>query len=273
MKKRNILWFIALIVITIFLLFPFFQMLSTSLKPPDQQFTIPVNFFPQTFTLKNYIDAVKFGNFARYFINSLSVSSLTVISATLIALFGSYGFTRLQFPGRRFMLILILFSQMFCLAAIVIPLYRILGNLDLVNTYQGLLIGFLTFTVPTGIWLFRSFIIKIPISLEEAAYVEGATKLGAFWKITVPLLKPAFGAVSAYVFILSWQDFLFPLVIMNDEKYRTLSVGIMDFVGQYETNWGSLMAASVIITLPVLVLFLFLQRQLISGLVEGAIKE
>jgi len=270
---KKVLWIIGLCLIIFFLLFPFFQMLSTSFKPPNEQFTVPVNFFPKTFTLINYIQAIQFGEFARYFINSVFVCVLTVIIATVIALFGAYGVTRIEFPGRKFILILILFSQIFCLAAIVIPLYTMLGKLNLVNKYQGLIIGFLTFSIPTGIWLFRSFIVKIPITLEEAAYVEGATKIGSFWKITVPLLKPAFGAVSAYIFILSWQEFLFSLVIMNDQKYRTLSVGIMDFVGQYETNWGNLMAASVLITLPVLVIFLFMQKQLISGLVEGAIKE
>ena len=270
---KKILWILGLCVITVFLLFPFFQMLSTSLKPASEQFTVPVKFFPKNITLINYIEAVNFGGFARYFMNSICVSVLTVILSSLIALLGAYGVTRLRFPGRKFILIIILFSQMFCLAAIIIPLYTMLGKLNLVNTYIGLLIGFLTFSIPTAVWLFRSFIVKIPISMEEAAYVEGASKLASFWKITVPLLKPAFGAVGAYIFILSWQEFLFSLVIMNDQKYRTLSVGIMDFVGQYETNWGNLMAASVLITLPVLVLFLFLQRQLISGLVEGAIKE
>lgn len=273
MKTNKIVWFIAIIIIGFFLLFPFFQMLSTSLKPPDEQFTVPVKYFPKTFTLQNYSDAIRFGQFGRYFINSIVVSVVTTIVASIIALFGAYGFSRLEFPGRKILLIIILFSQMFCLASIIIPLYRMLGRLHLINTYQGLLIGFLTFTVPTGIWLFRSFIVNIPISMEESAYIEGATKLQAFWKITVPLLKPAFGAVGAYVFILSWQDFLFPLVIMNDQKFRTLSVGIMDFVGQYETNWGNLMAASVLITLPVLALFLFLQKQLIAGLIEGAVKE
>jgi len=165
------------------------------------------------------------------------------------------------------------FSQMFCMAAIIIPIYRILAGLGLIDTYLGLVIAFLALTVPIAIWLFRSFLQSIPRQLEEAAYIEGASKVTAFWKVVVPLLQPAVGATGAYVFFLTWQDFLFPLVIMTGKSHRTLPIGIMDFVGQYETNWGNLMASSILIILPVIIIFTFIQKQLIAGLIEGAIKE
>lgn len=276
MKKNNILnkilHLLALVLILGFILFPFLQMLSTSLKSPKEQFAIPVNFIPKDFTLINFIQALSYKEFARYFGNSLSVSLITTLLAVFIALLGAYGFTRTEFPGRKFFLTMVLFSQMFCLAAIVVPIYRILGSLKLINSFPGLIISYLTFSVPVAVWLFRSFLLNIPKELEEAAITEGATKFSAFWKVVVPLLRPAVGAVGAYVFFLTWQEFLFALIIMTKKEYRTLPVGIMDFVGQYETNWGNLMAASILLALPVFFMFMFIQKQLIAGLTEGAVK-
>jgi ABC-type glycerol-3-phosphate transport system permease component len=268
-----IVWSVALAVVLFFILFPFGQMLSTALKGPREQFALPVSFLPHRVTLINFQQALKYAPFFRYFLNSLSVSVVTTVIAVFIALLGAYGFSRLHFPGRKFFLTLIVYSQMFCLAAIIIPIYRIFGGLGLIDSYPGLIIAFLTFSVPIAIWLLRSFLHNIPPQLEEAAYIEGASKLQAFWRVVVPLLQPAVGATGAYVFFLTWQDFLFPLVIMTGKEHRTLPIGIMDFVGQYETNWGNLMASSILIVLPVLVIFVFIQRQLIAGLVEGAVKE
>jgi ABC-type glycerol-3-phosphate transport system permease component len=267
------LWSLALVVVLFFILFPFGQMLSTAFKGPREQFSLPVRFLPHPMTLINFQQALQYSPFFRYFLNSLSVSAVTTVVAVFIALLGAYGFTRLHFPGRKFFLTLIIYSQMFCLAAIIIPIYRILAGLQLIDTYLGLLIAFLTFSVPIAIWLLRSFLHNIPPQLEEAALIEGASKFQAFWRVVVPLLQPAIGATGAYVFFLTWQDFLFPLVIMTGKEHRTLPIGIMDFVGQYETNWGNLMASSILIVLPVLVIFIFIQRQLIAGLVEGAVKE
>jgi len=266
-------WLVALLVILLFILFPFAQMLSTAFKGPREQFALPVTFLPKALTLINFQQAIQYSAFARYFLNSLGVSAFTTVVAVLIALLGAYGFTRLEFPGRKFFLTLIIYSQMFCLAAIIIPIYRILAGLQLIDSYLGLLVAFLTFSVPIGVWLLRSFLHAIPPQLEEAALIEGASKFKAFWRVVVPLLQPAIGATGAYVFFLTWQDFLFPLVIMTSKEHRTLAIGIMDFVGQYETNWGNLMATSILIVLPVLVIFIFIQRQLIAGLVEGAVKE
>lgn len=266
-------WTVALVLILLFILFPFAQMLSTAFKGPQEQFALPVSFLPHVFTLIDFQQALQYAPFFRYFLNSLSLSVVTTVIAVFIALLGAYGFTRLQFPGRKFFLTLMVYSQMFCLAAIIIPIYRILAGLNLIDSYPGLIIAFLTFSVPIAIWLLRSFLHNIPPQLEEAAHIEGASKFQAFWRVVVPLMQPGIGATGAYVFFLTWQDFLFPLVIMTGKEHRTLPIGIMDFVGQYETNWGNLMASSILIVLPVLVIFIFIQRQLIAGLVEGAVKE
>ena len=161
---------------------------------------------------------------------------------------------------------------MFCLSAIVIPLYKLVGSLGMLNSYWGLILVYIAFTVPVAVWLLRSFLLNIPKDMEESAMIEGASKLKAFLKVVIPLLRPGIGATAAYVFLITWQEFLFSLVFMSKPEYRTLPVGIMDFKGQYETNWGTMMASSILISIPVLILFMFIQKQLISGLTEGATK-
>ena len=210
--------------------------------------------------------------FVRYFINSFSVSLGTTAIVIFVALFSSYGYARLQFPGKKFFFNLLLLSQLFPLAAIIVPLYRIMSQAGLIDTFSSLIIGYLAFSVPVGVWLLRGFFAGIPKELEEAAQIDGCSQLQAFWKIVVPLIRPGVGATAAYILFLTWQEFMFALTFITSQDKRTLPVGIFDFVGQYETNWGNLMAASVLICIPVFILFLFVQKQLVGGLTQGAVK-
>ncbi|MGA2378254.1 MAG: carbohydrate ABC transporter permease [Spirochaetia bacterium] len=269
---RSILRAVGILLLLLFVLAPFAEMLSMALKGPKEQFVIPPTFLPRHATVENFVDAWNQPNFSRYFLNSLAVTISTTLLVSVIAIFGAYGFTRLKFRGRGFFFVIILFSQMFCLAAIMVPLYRILGNLGLIDTYAGLVIAYVGFNVPVGVWLLRSFLVSIPLELEEAALVEGCTKLKAFVRVVLPLMRSGIGATAAYIFFVSWQEFLFALIFMTSQNHRTLPVGILDFVGQYETNWGNLMAASILVIIPVFVIFIFLQRQLIAGLTQGAVK-
>ncbi|KIL38984.1 hypothetical protein SD70_22845 [Gordoniibacillus kamchatkensis] len=262
----------GLALLLFFVLFPFMQMLSTSLKPADELFTVPPLWVPKHVSMANFMAAFQHKQFVRYFMNSLAVSAITCALVIIVSVLAAYGFTRLEFPGRKFFLNVILVSQMFCISAIVVPLYKIVGSLGLLNSYAGLILAYMAFTVPVAIWLLRSFLLNIPPDLEESAMMEGASKLAAFFKVVVPLLRPGIGATAAYVFLMTWQEFLFALIFMTKPEMRTLPIGIMDFKGQYETNWGTMMAASIAISIPVFVLFLFIQRQLISGLTEGATK-
>ena len=262
----------SLMLLLFFVLFPFLQMLSTSLKPADELFTVPPEWVPNRVTMDNYLAALEHRQFVRYFINSLVVSVVTCVLVIAVSVLAAYGFTRLEFPGRKFWLGFILVSQMFCVSAIIIPLYKLMGALGLLNSYTGLILAYMAFTVPVAIWLLRGFMLGIPADMEESAMTEGASKIGAFFRVVVPLLRPGIGATAAYVFLITWQEFLFALVFMTAPENRTLPIGIMDFKGQYETNWGTMMAASVLISIPVFLLFLFIQKQLISGLTEGATK-
>jgi ABC-type glycerol-3-phosphate transport system permease component len=255
-----------------FVLFPFMQMLSTSLKRPDELFTIPPRWIPKHISFENFAQALKYKQFIGYFMNSLIISIITCVLVIVISVLATYAFTRLEFRGRRLLLTMILFSQMFCMSAIIIPLYKIMGSFGLLNSFPGLIIAYLAFTVPVAIWLLRGFLLHLPADMEEAAMMDGASQIQAFLRVVLPLLRPGIGATAAYVFFLTWQEFLFALVFMTEQKFRTLPVGIMDFQGQYETNWGTMMAASVLISIPVFLLFTLIQRQLIAGLTEGATK-
>ena len=263
---------IGIIILVLFVIFPFIQMVSISLKGPMEQFLIPPKIIPKHSTLKNYVQAWQQPGFIRYFFNSLGLTFTSMFLVTAISIFGAYAFTRLKFRLKKLMLTLILFSQMFCLGAIMVPIYKIFGDLGLIDTYMGLIIAYVGFYVPVAIWLLRTFILSIPIDIEEAAQVDGCTKIQAFWKVGLPLLRPGIGATAAYVFFITWQEFLFALIFMTSADHRTLPIGILDFVGQYETNWGSLMAASVLISIPVFVMFIIIQKHFIAGLIKGAIK-
>lgn len=268
----KICWFLSLLLLLIFVCFPLFQMFSVAFKDTTEQFALPVNLLPKNWTWDNFKQAIEYEAFRMYFKNSLIVAVITTGLTIVIALFGAYGFTRTHFPGRKFFLMLVLFSQMICLASIVVPVYRIISDLNLTDTYTGLIICYLSFTVPVGIWLLKGFIQGIPVELEESARVDGATKFQAFHRVVLPLLRPGIGATGAYVFFLSWQEFLFSLIIMTDKSKRTLPTGIMDYVGQYETSWGSMMASSILLALPVFAIFTVVQKQLIAGLTDGAVK-
>lgn len=270
--RQKIIIYVSLILLVSFVGFPLLQMISMAFKGPGEQFAIPVTILPQQWTLENFIAALNHAYFGIYFRNSLLVAIATTMLTLVIATFGAYGFTRTDFPGRRFFLSLLLFGQMICLAAIAIPIFRIIGRMGFTNSFIGLVICYLTFSIPVAIWLLRGFILGIPKELEEAAIVDGASRLVAFIKVVVPLLRPGMGAAGAYVYFLSWQEFLFSMIVMTDRNRRTLPTGIMDYVGMFETNWGSLMASSILLSLPVFVIFIFIQRQLISGLTEGAVK-
>ncbi|MEI6156890.1 MAG: carbohydrate ABC transporter permease, partial [Atribacterota bacterium] len=254
-------------------LFPFTLMLSMSLKAPDEQFTSPPYLIPHRPTMENYIEVFGQGSmFARYFLNSILVAFGTTVVVLGVSIFSSYGYARLAFPGKSVLFTLLLLSQLFPLAAIIVPLYRIMSQAGLIDSFFSLIVGYLAFSVPVGVWLLRSFFLGIPRDLEEAAVIDGCTRMQAFWKIVIPLARPGIGATAAYILFITWQEFMFALTFITTQNKRTLPVGIFDFVGQYETNWGNLMAASILICIPVFILFLFVQKQLVGGLTEGAVK-
>lgn len=252
-------------------LLPFFWMLSVSLKPPTEPFAIPARLWPDDPTIDNYITAFR-PEFRTYFLNSLVVSLSTVAITVSLGLFAAYSFTRGQLAALSALIGLVVLAQMFPHSAIIIPIYKMMRGANLLNTYWSLILAYVSVTLPVAIWMLRGFLLKLPAALEESAAVDGATPMRVFWDIVVPLSRPGLIATSVYVLIVTWQEFLFALSFTSTKEMRTLPVGLNDFIGQYGIRYGELMASSVMVSLPVMAVFFFLQRYFVAGITAGAVK-
>ncbi len=270
-RLRIILIYMLVIITVLFFALPFVWMISVAVKRPDELFTFPPRLIPHRPILDNFRTALS-PAFLRYGLNSAIVATLTTAVTLAVAIFSAYSFSRLRYPGRKALLILILLTQLLPLAVLIVPIYRIMASLDMLNTYPALIIAYLTFTVPVAVWFLRGFFAAIPYELEEAAQIDGASPLGAFLYVVLPVSLPGISATATYVFFVTWQEFMFALAFTTSKAMRTLPVGILDFIGEHQTNWGVLMAASVLVCLPVFGLFFLMERQFIAGLTRGAIK-
>lgn len=259
------------IVLGVIILLPFFWMVSVSLKPAAEPFAIPAKLWPDDPTLENYVTAFR-PEFRTYFFNSVVVSLSTVVITVTLALFAAYAFTRSQIRLLAVAMTLVIVAQMFPASAIIIPIYKMMKSADLLNTYAALIIAYVTVTLPVAIWMLRGFMANLPVALEEAAAIDGAGPLRTFFEIIVPLCRPGIVATAVFVLIVTWQEFLFALSFTSTKEMRTLPVGVNDFIGQYGIRYGELMASSVLISLPVIVVFFLLQRQFVAGLTAGAVK-
>ncbi len=268
--RRVILIALQLVLVVVVLL-PFFWMFSVSLKPADEPFAIPARLWPERPTLANYQNAF-YPEFRRYFLNSIIVSLVTIAISIGVGLLAAYSFSRFRIRGFRFLLVAIILAQMFPVATMIIPIYKIVRGFNLLDTYPALIIAYLTITLPVTIWMLLGFIRNIPLELEESALTEGATRLQAFWRIVVPLARPGIVATAVWIAVVTWQEFIFALAFTSRREMRTVSVGMSDFIGQYGIRYGELMASSVMVSLPIIVVFFFLQRQFVAGLTAGATK-
>ena len=259
------------IALAFFVLLPFFWMFSVSLKPATEPFAIPARLWPESPTLDNYVTAFR-PEFRTYFMNSLIVSGASVVITVSLALLAAYSFARQTLLILTAFMALVVLAQMFPHSAIIIPIYKVMRTADLLNTYSSLIIAYVSVTLPVSIWMLRGFLLKLPVSLEEAAAIDGAGPLRVFFEIVVPLARPGIIATGVYVLIVTWQEFLFALSFTSTKEMRTLPVGLNDFIGQYGIRYGELMASSVMVSLPVIAVFFFLQRYFVAGLTAGAVK-
>jgi ABC-type glycerol-3-phosphate transport system permease component len=259
------------LLLALLVLLPFFWMVSVSLKPPTEPFAIPARLWPDNPTIDNYITAFR-PEFRTYFFNSLVVSLSTVVISVTLGLLAAYSFTRAQLGVISALVGLVVLAQMFPHSAIIIPIYKMMRSANLLNTYWSLILAYVSVTLPVAIWMLRGFLLKLPAALEESAAIDGATPLRVFWDIVVPLSRPGLIATSVYVLIVTWQEFLFALSFTSTKEMRTLPVGLNDFIGQYGIRYGELMASSVMVSLPVMAVFFFLQRYFVAGITAGAVK-
>jgi ABC-type glycerol-3-phosphate transport system permease component len=270
-RRRRAALLILQVALGLAILLPFFWMVSVSLKPGAEPFAIPARLWPENPTLDNYITAFR-PEFRIYFVNSVVVSLSTVIITVSLALLAAYSFTRAQMRAISVLMGLVIVAQMFPASAIIIPIYKMMKSANLLNTYASLILANVTVTLPVAIWMLRGFLARLPITLEEAAAIDGAGPLRTFYEIILPLCRPGVVATSVFVLVVTWQEFLFALSFTSTKEMRTLPVGMNDFIGQYGIRYGELMASSVLISVPVIAIFFILQRQFVAGLTAGAVK-
>ncbi|MDQ6601399.1 MAG: carbohydrate ABC transporter permease [Chloroflexota bacterium] len=266
-----------LIVMCIFALFPFAWMFSTSIKTPQEAFVIPPRWIPNHISFSAYrvlwdAKAANNNNFPRYFLNSAIVSLGTMILSVMIAVPAAYAFARFVFPGKNWFFYAILGRNMFPLVVFLVPLFQLMATLKLQNNYFGLILAYLTFSLPLAIWLLKGFFDNIPVELEKAARIDGCTRFGAFFRVILPLTIPGIVATAIYSFIGAWNEYIFATTLTSDPKLRTLPVGQGFFLTENSSNWAGLMAVSLVISIPVVAFFLLLQRYFIRALTEGAVK-
>lgn len=259
-------------VLLILTAFPFFWMISTSFKPLKEIFVYPPYFMPKNFTIANFVRLFEQTRFLTYFKNSLFVSLSAVFFTMILSIAGAYSLTRFRFYGREKIAGLILFTYMFAPIMIVIPFYVMIRKLGLANTHTALILAYTAFCLPFCLWLLRSFFQSIPLSIEEAALTDGAGRIQAIVFIILPLAFPGIIATSIFAFILAWNDYIFVRILITSDELKTLSVGIADLYNATVIDWGMIMAGGMLITVPVLIFFVFYQRYLIAGWGAGAVK-
>ena len=255
----------------VFFAFPVYWMASTALKPAAQIRTFDVRLFPTTVTLEHFRTAFRTAHFWSYLRNSLVVALSTTAISVLVALLAATAVARFRFRGRRAYLLTILIVQMVPLEALVIPMYLVLRDADLLNLLPVLIATYMAFVLPFTVWTLRGFVAALPVELEEAAMVDGTSRWGAFWRITFPLMAPGLVATGVYAFMQAWNEFILALTLMEQEN-QTLPVWLGTFKTAQGTDWGGLMAGSTIFAIPVVVFFLLVQGRITGGLSAGAVK-
>lgn len=266
---QKILGYLMLLIVAAVLILPLYWMVSTAVKSPQQMFEIPPVWFPNPIDLNNFPQVFQEVPFGRFLINTIIIVVLNIVGELFAVTLVAYGFARLRFPGRSILFLLMLSTLMIPYHVTLVPRFILFAELGWINTYLPL-------TVPafTGsaflIFLVRQYMMSIPFDLDEAAYIDGASRFGVFWRIILPLSRPALVLVVVFTFVGTWNDFLQPLIYLNDPQMFTVSLGLSFFQGARETNWNLLMAGSLLATIPPLILFFIAQRQLIGGIsIEG----
>ena len=269
---KSIRFYVFIVVFLIIIIFPFYWEFITSIKKPDEIFGSFTRFWPKHATLESYKLVFTARPFGKFLWNSFVISSLTTIVAIVFASFAAYAIARLKFKGKSIILGLILAVSMFPQISTISPIYMFMKAMGLRDTYIGLIIPYTTFALPLAIWNLSTFFKEIPFSLEEAARIDGASPMQTFARIIVPLAAPGTFTTAILVFIAAWNEFLFALTINTKDIRKTVPVAITMFQGQYTIPWGETAAATVIVTIPLIILVLLFQKRIVAGLTSGAVK-
>ena len=269
-------WNVVGLAIFVVMIFPVYWMFSTAFKSTDDINRLTPTWFPTHPTLQHFRDAMDRPYFWSSVVNSMIIVSITVAISITLAFLAAVALSKFRFTGREVFIVLLIGIQMLPQVGLIIPLYVVLARYQLTkNQYVliGVIITYMTFALPFAVWTLRGFLVNIPKELEEAAMVDGSSRLGAFVRILLPLVAPGLVATAVFVFITSWNEFIFAYVLLNDQSKQTITVWLSYFYGtSRQVDWGGLMAGSVLAAIPVLIFFAFIQRKITFGLTAGAVK-
>lgn len=269
-KGSNILWYAVLFLMACGTLFPVIWVALSSFKPQNELFTVPLTLIPETWTLGNYSEAFRQGNFLVYFTNTVFVSVVSTFITVLINIMAGYALAKYIFPGRSLIFTVMISTLMIPLQVIMIPIFLQLKRLGMLNSLWGIIIP--PAATPTGVFLARQYLVTLPDSLIEAARIDGAKEWYIFQRIILPMSKPVIATIAIFSFMWRWNDYLWPLVVITDNRKQTIQQALANFVGQLQINWSSLLAMTTIAIIPVIIVFLAFQRFFFSGITAGSVK-
>lgn len=267
---RGLVLYAMVLTIGVGMAAPFLWMLSSSFKPMSEIFAYPPTVLPQEPTLENYLNAFSQAPVLRWLLNSAIVSGTIILANLFTSSMAAYAFARIEFPGRDVVFYVLIATLMIPFHLTLVPLFLVLKTLGLVNSLAGVIAPGLASVL--GVFLLRGFFRAIPVELEDAARVDGASELQLYWRIAMPLAQPALATLGIITLVHSWGEFLLPLLVLNSPSQYTLPLGLATFQNEYATQWGQIMAVTTVADIPILVLFVALQRHFIEGLTQGAVK-
>jgi len=266
-----VLRYLLLAVLVLFALLPFVWMVITAIKPPSEVYTTPITWWPSAPSLDSFVTVLTKTDFPRVVANTLVVALSTAVVSTAIALLAAYGLSRLASRRAQTLVLALLFAQMIPTVLLVLPYFLIFRTLGLVDTLAALVITNISFATPIATWLLRRFIGKVPQDLDNAAMIDGCTRIGALWRVVIPAARSGVAAVFFYAFLVAWHEYLFALSLTQSASNRVVTLSIASLVGEYSVSWGQLMALGLLVALPLIVLFLLVEKSLVEGL-AGSVK-
>ena len=265
--------FVLIIAITAFVsFFPVVWIFLTSIKVDREIYAFPIVYLPTKLTIKNYVNVFTQNTFGLFFFNSVLVSSTSAVICVFISSLAAYGLSRFRIKHSLLILVIILGFSTFPFIASVIPLFIFFRNLRLLNTYVSLILPYVAFNTPFSVWLCHAYFREVPLSIEDAAKLDGCSRLGTLWKIFYPLSTPVLSTVLIVTFMMCWMEFLFALTLISKPTMRTIPAGIALYPGEYAFPWETISAAAVLSIVPIIVFIVFFQKKIISGLTRGAVK-
>jgi len=270
--RRAVLLGVAVLILMTVVIAPFYWIFSSSIKAPQEIIARKPTPLPQSFTLEHYDKLLGHSNFPTYLQNSLVVAFGTMLITVFLSTLAAYGLYRLRFPGRNLLFRVILITYAFPGVLLLVPLYDMMSTLGLVDRLVALIIVDVTLAAPFAVWMLQAFFRTIPQELEEAAALDGASRLGIIVRIMLPLAAPGVASIAIFAFITSWTEYIFASILIISDANRTVPVGLAGIIGQYQVDWGLLLAGATITALPVLVLFGLVGRNFVEGLTAGAIQ-